>query len=86
MSASPPATANKRAASPLSPDTAQTSSKRAKEDPESKDKSDGVKLEASTEKKSVSGLPAAPNGKGNGAAGETQANDASKMDEDRNEG
>lgn len=38
MSASPPASANKRPASPLSPDTAQASTKRVKEDPEAEKK------------------------------------------------
>jgi hypothetical protein len=89
MSTSPPQTANKRAASPLSPTTANSSSKRVKEDHNDDDdnKGNGDKAEPSTGSAEDTSAPANGNGV-KGEAGEIEAKEkgSDKMDEDRNEG
>lgn len=84
MSSSPPQTATKRAASPFSPETAKSSSKRAKEDHNDDNKGNGEKAEPSTGSADTS---ANGNGtKGEAGAIEVKDKGTAKMDEDRNEG
>jgi hypothetical protein len=87
MSASPPATATKRAASPLSPDTAQTSSKRVKEDPENGN-GNGTKEDGETKQGENGGEIENGEIKGNGSptAAKKEEGGVKKMEDDHMEG